>query len=42
MSKIDKNNLAFLGFEFQLKFVLQLIIDKKFADDILDIVNPNF
>lgn len=42
MSKIIKNDLGFLGLDYQLRLIAQLITDKKFANNILDIVDVNF
>lgn len=42
MAKIDKNSLAYLGYDYQLRFIAQMITDRRFANNILDIVDPNY
>jgi replicative DNA helicase len=42
MAKIDKNSLGFLGYDYQLRLVAQILTDKRFANNILDILNPNY
>ncbi len=42
MAKIDKDNLGYLGFDFQSRLCLQLVTDRKFANSIIDIINPNY
>lgn len=42
MAKIDKDNLGYLGFNFQTRLILQLITDKKFANSIIDMIDPNY
>lgn len=42
MSKIDKNNLGYLGKDYQPRLIAQLLTDKKFANNILDIVDVNY
>ena len=42
MAKIDKNSLAYLGYDYQLRFIAQILTDRKFANNIIDIVNPNY
>jgi replicative DNA helicase len=42
MGKINKENLGYLGLDFQYRLVLQLLTDRKFAQSVLDIVNPNY
>ena len=42
MAKIDKSNLGYLGAEYQLRFVAQILTDRKFGNAIIDIVNPNY
>lgn len=39
--KTNKDNLGFLGVDYQRKLVNQLLVDRKFAVSILDILNPN-
>jgi len=42
MAKIDRSNLGYLGAEYQLRFVAQILTDRKFGNAIIDIVNPNY
>jgi len=42
MAKIDKNSLAYLGYDYQLRFIAQMLTDRRFANNILDIVDPNY
>lgn len=42
MSKINKDNLAYLGLDFQYRLIKQIIIDTKYGESIMDIINPNY
>lgn len=42
MSKINKDNLGYLGVDFQHRLLLQMIIDTKFGESIVDILKPNY
>jgi replicative DNA helicase len=42
MAKINKDNLGYLGLDFQYRVILQILTDSKFANSILDIVSPNY
>ena len=42
MAKIDKNSFGYLGYDYQLRLIAQLLTDRKFANSILDIVDPNY
>lgn len=42
MAQIDKNSFGYLGFEYQIRLIAQIITDKNFANSIIDIVNPNY
>jgi replicative DNA helicase len=42
MAKIDKDSLGYLGHDFQLRLISQLIIDEKFSSSIMDIIDPNY
>ncbi len=42
MAKIDKNSLGYLGFDYQLRLIAQIITDRKFANSIIDIVDPSY
>jgi hypothetical protein len=40
MANIDKNNLGYLGADYQLRLVAQILTDRKFGELIIDILNP--
>ena len=42
MAKIDKNSLGYLGFDYQVRLMAQILTDRKFANAIIDIVDPNY
>lgn len=42
MSKINKDNLAYLGLDFQYRLIKQMLVDGKFGESILDIISPNY
>jgi len=42
MAKINRDNLAFLGIDYEFRLIAQLLIDRKFANAIIDIVDPNY
>lgn len=42
MAKIERNNLGYLGIDYQLKLLNQLLTDNQFASSIIDIVDPNY
>lgn len=42
MAKIDKDSLAYLGMDYQLKLMAQILTDKKFANSIIDIIEPEY
>jgi RecA/RadA recombinase len=42
MAKINKDNLGYLGYDYQIRLVAQILTDKKFANNILDIIDPNY
>lgn len=42
MAKTDKDSLGSFGFQFQLKLLASIIDDKKFANRIIEILDPNF
>jgi hypothetical protein len=41
MVKINKDKFGYLGFDYQLRLMAQ-ITDTKFANAIIDIVDPNY
>jgi replicative DNA helicase len=42
MAKIEKNTLEFLGHEYQVRLIAQVLTDTKFANNIIDIIDPNY
>jgi len=42
MAKIDKNSLGYLGYDYQLRLIAQILTDRKFGNSIIDIVDPNY
>lgn len=42
MAKIDRNNFGYLGHDYQLRLIAQILTDRKFANSIIDIVDPNY
>lgn len=42
MAKIDKNSLGYLGFDYQVRLMAQILTDRIFASSIIDIVDPNY
>ena len=42
MAKIEKNDLGFLGADYELRLVAQLLTDNRFANSIIDIIDPNY
>ena len=42
MAKIKKDDLGFLGFDYELRLTAQLLTDNKFANSIIDIIDPNY
>lgn len=42
MSKINRESLGYLGLDFQLRLVAQILTDRKFANNIVDIISPNY
>ena len=42
MTKKNSINLGYLGFNFQIKLVKQLIEDTKFSEEIMDIISPQY
>jgi replicative DNA helicase len=37
-----RDNFGYLGLDYQFRLIAQLLTDKKFANSIMDIVNPNY
>ena len=42
MGKINKNDLGYLGIDFQYRLIQQLLLDRKFGESIVDIIKPNY
>lgn len=42
MSKINKESFGYLGGDFQLRLVAQFLVDSRFAESIIDIVDANY
>lgn len=42
MSKINKEDLGFLGLDYEIRLIAQFLTDNKFANNIMDIINPNY
>jgi replicative DNA helicase len=42
MAKIDRDSLAYLGFDYQVRLMAQILTDRKFANSIIDIIRPNY
>lgn len=42
MAKVNKDNFGFLGNEFQIRLIAQILVDTKFAESIIDIIDPNY
>lgn len=42
MAKIDKNTLEYLGHDYQIRLIAQILTDRKFANNIIDIIDPNY
>jgi len=42
MAKINRDNLEYIGFDYQARFIAQILTDSKFANSIIDIVDPNY
>ena len=42
MSKNDKNNFGYLGVDYQYSLINQIIVDTKFGESIIDVIDPNY
>jgi len=42
MSKTNNNTLGYLGYDFQIRLLAQVLTDHKFANSIIDILEPNY
>jgi len=42
MGDINKENFGYLGLDYQVRLIAQFLTDNRFANSIMDIVNPNY
>jgi len=42
MGVISKDNLGYLGIDFQYRLIQQILVDRKFGESIIDILQPNY
>ena len=42
MGKANNNTLGYLGYDFQIRLLAQILTDHKFANSIIDIIEPNY
>jgi replicative DNA helicase len=42
MAKINKESFGYLGEDFQIRLIAQLLLDNRFADSIIEIIDPNY
>jgi replicative DNA helicase len=42
MAKLLKQDFSYLGAEYQYKLILQMLTDQKFANSIIEIIDPNY
>jgi hypothetical protein len=42
MAKLLKQDFSYLGAEYQYKLILQMLTDQKFANTIIEIIDPNY
>ena len=42
MAKINKDTFDFMGEEFQIRLIYQILTDKQFGESIVDIIDPNY
>ena len=42
MSKLDKDVLGYLGIDFQYRLLQQMLVDRKFGETIVDVLEPNY
>ena len=42
MSVINKDKLGYLGLDFQYRLIQQILVDSKFGESIIDILQPNY
>lgn len=42
MAKINKESFGYLGDDFQIRLIAQLLLDNRFAESIIEIIDPNY
>ena len=42
MNKVNRDDLSYLGIDYQNRLIAQILTDRKFANSIIDIINPNY
>jgi hypothetical protein len=42
MSNLKKEDFGYLGKDFQVRLLLQILTDRKFANNIMDIMDANY
>jgi len=42
MAKVKRDSFGYLGADFQVRLVAQLLVDTRFAESIIDILDPNY
>jgi replicative DNA helicase len=42
MNNTERDNFGYLGLDYQVRLIAQFLTDNKFANSIIDIVNPNY
>jgi len=42
MAKINRDTFEYLGLDYQMRLIAQILTDKHFANSIIDIVDPNY
>lgn len=42
MGEINKNNLGYLGLDFQYRLIQQILVDRKFGEGIVELLQPNY
>lgn len=42
MAKINRDSLGYLGIDYQFRLMAQILTDSRFANSIIDIVDPNY
>lgn len=42
MTTVSKDSFGYLGIDFQLRLIAQILTDNKFAESILEIIDPNY